>query len=128
MKTGIMFDNNTELDKTLSVSFIAETWCNYPSQFGDLSYDEQKELEAQGVDEWDYDNREITLDMLPLSTKIRLRNLGYTEEQFNDCRHLITKAKRWALITGLPHDLVIDSKELAQWRMLLAFTQVVANI
>lgn len=127
MKTGVMFEDNSELDKRLAVCFIAETWCNYPKPFSELNFDEQEELEAQGIDEWDYNHREITLDMLPLSAQIRLKQLGYTEEQFKTCKHLIAKAKRWALETGLPYNYVMDATELGQWEMLLAFTQVVAN-
>lgn len=128
MKAGIMFEDNTELEKRLSVSFIAETWCKYPSSFEDLSVEEQEKLEAQGIDEYDYDNREITLDMLPFSAQRRLKELGYTTEQFDACKYLIRRAKRWALETGLPYKYVMDSKELGHWKWLLAFTRVVANV
>lgn len=87
----------------------------------------KKNLKKQGVDECDFDNREITLDMLPLTIQIRLNKLGYTEQQFNDCKYLINKAKQWALKTGLPRNYVIDSVEFAQWEMLLAFTSIIGH-
>lgn len=127
MKAGIMFESNLELNKKIAVNYIAETWINYPLPFSDLCYDRQMELKKQGVDEFNFDNREITLDMLPLTTQVLLKDLGYTEEQFDKCKHLIKKAKRWVLKTGLPHNYVMDFAEFAQWKMLLGFTCVVAN-
>lgn len=125
MKLGIMFENNLELNEKLAVNYIAETWINYPKPFSELSFDLQKELKKQGVNEYNFDNREITLNMLPLTVQIRLKKLGYTKQQFDDCKHLINKAKQWVLKTGLPRNYVIDSVEFAQWEMLLAFTNIV---
>ncbi len=126
MKTGIMFEDNDELNKKLCINFIAETWCNYPPSFEDLPVREQEELEAQGVDAYGYDNRELTLDMLPLRAQRDLKARGFTAEQFDDCKYLIRRAKRWAFETGLPHNYVMDTKELGHWGWLLAFTQIVA--
>lgn len=128
MKAGVIFESNTELEQRIPVMFIAETWCNYPPSFDSLSIKEQEELEAQGIDEWDYDHREITLDMLPITTRVRLKESGCTEEQFNMCKHLIDRAKKWALKTGIPYNYVMDAVEIKQWELLEVFTTIVANV
>lgn len=128
MKAGVIFESNTELEQCIPVMFIEETWCNYPPSFDSLPIAKQEELEAQGVDEWDYDHREITLDMLPITTRVRLKENGCTEEQFNMCKHLIDRTKKWSLKTGIPYNYVMDAVEIKQWELLKLFTQIVANV
>lgn len=99
MKIGIMFDDGTELSKHIPVNFIAETWCNYSSFWS-----------------------------LPLSARHRLLPMGYDITDYEECKHLIERAKKWALITGYPQNYVMDFKEQMLWKKLEVITALVANV
>lgn len=127
MKIGFMYESQSELEKHIPITLIAETFANYPKQFEDLEYDLQRELEATGIDVYDFNRRDVQIEDFPFTTKIRLKKLGYTQSAFDEVQQYIRKAKEWALETGLPEKYVMTAEEQSKWKLLTAITQVIIS-
>lgn len=97
--TVVQFEDNNDLEKSLHVSLIAQTFC-----------------------------RSESYNTLYFSQKRRLLEAGITEEIFKSYVPLIQKAKRWEFQTGLPQANWVTNEEYLRWQELKKIALIVCGV